>query len=226
MNEQVSDSILKLVPMIDALSGEVFLYLNDGPLKDKLVESYLETEEAHGDILEFEFDASLRIIPAADSAAATIEGRLELDDFLYQTSFTVAELDADETTDLLEQLQPHCPAPSSEQDQPRKNILRKKQGNNLLNIGSASITLGLSQRALKTLIPCSEMRIVEEGGDKSIEGYYWNKGLIARFEALAAQHRQGQRYTDDDAAFVAEQCCDGDMKWARDIIAGFLQHKR
>lgn len=211
--------------MIDALQGEVFFYLNDGPLKNKLVERYLEEEDAHGDILEFEFDASLRIIPAENTTAATIEGRLEMEDFLYQTSFTVADLDADESTDLLEQLQPHCPPPRSEQDKPSKNILRKKQGNDLLNIGGASTALSLSQRALKALIPCSEMRIVEKDGDKSIEGYYWNKELIAKLEALSAQHQQSQRYTDDDAAFVAKQCCDGDIKWARDIIAVFLQHK-
>lgn len=216
---------MNLKQIIAALQGEVFFYLNDGALKDKLVESYLEDEDAHGDILEFEFDASLRIIPAADSTATTIEGRLELDDFLYQASFSVTDLNADETNDLLEQLQPHCPTPSIEQNQPSKNILRKKHGNELHNIGSASTALGLSQRELKALIPCSEMRIIEKDGDKSIEGYYWNKGLIARFAALSTQHQQNQRYTDDDAAFVAEQCCDGDMKWARDIIAVFLQHK-
>lgn len=212
--------------MIAAQQSEVFFYLEDGPLKNKLVGRYLEEDDALADILEFEFDATLRIKPAEHSVAASIEGRIEMDDFDYQTSFSQADLDTDETNDLLEQLRPHCPLENSQQQQPDKNILRKKHGDDLLNIGEASTALGLRQQTLKKLIPCCELRIVETDGVKSIEGYYWKQSLIERFDRIWSQYQQGQRYTKDDAKFVADSCCEGDLKWAKDILATFFRKKK
>ena len=48
--------ISELMAMLDHLQGEVFFFVEDGPLKHKLIERYLEEEESQGDILDFELE--------------------------------------------------------------------------------------------------------------------------------------------------------------------------
>ncbi len=222
---QVSDMISELMAMLGRLRGEVFFFVADGPLKHKLIERYLEEEESHGDILDFEFDASLRIKREAAAAAPAVEGRLEAGDFLYQTLFAVGDFAADEITELLDHLRPLCPSPAKPKARPGRSILRKKKGSGLLNIAAAANALGLSHRTLKTLVPCSEIRIAEEGGDKTIEEYFWEKDLIGRLAALAAAQKEGREANREDVTCIAEWCCDGDRQWARELIAEVLKHR-
>ncbi len=214
-----------LLEMIGGLQGEVFFFVEDGPLKNKLVERYMDEEGAHADILEFDLDSSIRIRWGEGSAAPVFECRLEAGDFEYQSLFSVGDFEADEITELIDRLRPHCPNTIKKEAGPGRNILRKKKGGGFLNISEASKALGLSHSSLKALIPCSEIRIVEEGGDKTIEQYYWTKDLIGRFESLWEKQKEGRGHNSEDVTFIAECCCDGDLPWARDTIAGFLQQR-
>ena len=211
--------------MIGGLQGEMFFYVEDGPLINKLIERYMEEEDAHAEILEFEHNASVRIQPGEGSAAPAFDCRLEAGDFQYRTIFSVGDFAADEITELIDHLRPHCPIPLKKEAGPGRNIIRKKMSNRLLNISAAAKALGLSHRSLKALIPCSEVRIAEEGGDKTIKEYYWEKELIGRFESLSAKQKGGHGYNSEDLTFIAESCCDGDRQWARDCITGFLQQR-
>ncbi len=56
-----SDMNPELTDIVNNLQDEQFFYLEDGPLKDKLIENYLDKEDAHAEILEFEHNASLRL---------------------------------------------------------------------------------------------------------------------------------------------------------------------
>ncbi len=216
---------LQLLEMIRGLQGEAFFFVEDGPLKTKLIDRYLEEQDAHADILEFDLDASVRIPLEKGSAERALKCRLEADDFLYQAVFSVGDFAADEISELIDRLKPHCPAPLKKEAAAGRNILRKKKGKGLLNIAEASKALGLSHRALKALIPCSEIRIAEENGDKTIEQYYWQHDLIGRFETLSAANNEGRRPKSEDVSFIAECCCDGDRQWARDTIDGFLRRR-
>ncbi len=217
--------ISKLVEMINGLKGEVCFFAEDGPLKNKVIERYLEEEDAHADILDFELDASVCIKQGGGTVAPAFECRLEAGDFLYQTFFSLGDFNADEITELIVRLSPHCPGTLKREATPDRNILRKKKGSGLLNISVAAKALGLSHRALKALIPCSEIRIAEKGDEKTIEEYYWDKDLIDRFETLWVKQQEKRGYSGEDLTFIAEDCCDGDRQWARDIIAGFLQQR-
>ena len=64
----MSDMISELLTMLDALQGEPFFYLEDGPLKNRLVESYMEEEDVRAELPDFEHNASLRIKPGANAA--------------------------------------------------------------------------------------------------------------------------------------------------------------
>lgn len=211
--------------MLHSLQGELFFFVEDGPLKHKLIEGYLEEEESEGDILDFELDAALRIKPEEGSAISEIEGRLEAGDFLYQRLFAIEDFAADEIAELLKHLKSHCSAPAKPKAQPTRNILRKKQGSGLLGISAAAATLCLCQRDLKALIPCSEVRIAEKDGDKVIEEYYWEQDLIDRFANLETAHKQGREANREDVTCVAEWCCDGDRQWARDLIDEFIKQR-
>jgi hypothetical protein len=210
--------------MLDRLQGEVFFFVEDGPLKHKLIERYLEEEEAQGDILDFEFDAALRIEHKEGTADAEIEARLEAGDFLYQTNFAIKDFAADEIVELLEYLKPLCPTTPKPKTRPGRSILRKKNGSGLLGISPAANALGLSQGDLKALIPCSEIRIAEQAGDKVIEEYYWEKDLIGKLASLGTAHKEGRQANREDVTCIAEWCCDGDRQWARDLIKEFLKN--
>lgn len=215
----------QLLAMLDSLQGELFFFVEDGPLKHKLMDCYLTEEYPQGDILDFELDAAVRIKRNEDAADVEIEGRLEASDFLFQTLLAIGDFADDEIAELLKHLRPYCGATAKPKTQPTRNILRKKKGSGLLDIRVAATTLGLCQQDLKTLIPCSEIRITEQGGDKAIKEYYWEKDLIGRFATLKAAHKQGREANREDVTCIAEWCCDGDRQWARDLIGEFLKKR-
>jgi hypothetical protein len=215
----------ELQELLDGLQDELFFFLEDGPLKNRLIEKYLE-EEADADILDFELEASVRIKGSGGFDVPVIECRLEADGFQYQMRFLAADFDAAESAELMERLRAHKPAAGEKKSRTGKNILRKRPGNGLLNIAEAATALGLSQRSLKTLIPCSEIRIAEEDGNKTIEEYYWDKELIDSLETICLAKEAGGGVQIEDVTYIAEACCDGDLQWASEVIAGFLQQCR
>ncbi len=215
----------ELIEIIDSLQSEPFFYVADGVLKEGLIARYMAQEAAHAEILEFELNVSIRLRRGEGSVPPGFDCHLETSDFQYQISLALADFADEERVELLEHLRPFHLAPGVKGGGSRKKILRKHKGGGLLNISAAAKGLGLSQRALKTLIPCSETRILSEGGARRIEEYYWDKGLIARFEGIWLKHLERRGYNREDLAFIAENCCDGDRRWARDCITGFLRQR-
>ena len=222
----MSDMISELLTMLDALQGEPFFYLEDGPLKNRLVESYMEEEDVHAELPDFEHNASLRINQGAGAARVRFICRLETGDFSYQTLFSAEDFGGDEIAELLELLRPLCALTGEQKTASGRSIIRKSKDPGLLGISAAATLLCLSPRQLKSLIPCSETRIVTEGGARHIEEYYWDKELIDRFAGLWQRQQEGRGYNDEDLAFIAAGCCDGDRHWARDCIVGFLTRRK
>lgn len=201
---------------------DLFSYLHDGVLKNTLLDRYLDEPDSICDILDFDFDASL-IIERCGEEIATIILRLECDDFLYQTSLDTDTITNEQRLEIEQLVLRH----SAEQrlklpSPPKQNILRKKRGNDLLNIAQTSQALGLSQRKTKELIPCNDLRIVADGAIQTIEEYYWDRQLIQHFTMLKQQHHNTQHYHNEDLLVIAEGCCDGDIKWAQDIVDAYL----
>lgn len=215
----------ELTDIVNNLQNEQFFYLEDGALKDKLIENYLDEEDAHADILEFEHNASLRLRQSEGGPTPIFDCRLETNGFHYQVIWGISDFTDDEATELIDLLRPHCPTAHAHKSGSGKNIIRKKKGDQLLGIAAAAKALELSHRSLKTLIPCSETRIVTEAGNSSIKEYYWDKKLIDRFKTLWLKHQEGCGYNSDDLAYIAESCCAGDYTWARDCIIDFLNKR-
>ncbi|OEU60768.1 MAG: hypothetical protein BA870_12365 [Desulfuromonadales bacterium C00003094] len=125
----------------------------------------------------------------------------------------------------MKHLKPLCPATPKPKALPGRSILRKKNGSGLLGISAAANALGLSQQNLKALIPCSEIRIAEQNGDKVIEEYYWEKDLVGKFASLGVAQKAGREANREDVNYIAEWCCDGDRSWAKDLISEFLKQQ-
>ena len=216
----------ELLKLLDRLQGELFLYLEDGQLKSRLVESYMENEDALVEFLEFDHNASLRIKPKHESTPPVFYCRLETSDFNYQVLLSAEDFTSAEIAELITLLLPFCQINPKQEPTLSRKIIRKKKGSNLLGIAAAAKALGLSHRLLKALIPCSETRIVEKDGAKRIEEYYWDKELIDRFEMLWVKQQEGRGYNREDLTIIATACCDGDQRWARDCIVGFLNQRK
>ncbi len=217
--------ISELLEMVESLDGELFFYLEEGPLTDRIIERYMEKEDAHAEILEFEHNLSLRVKQGDSLTAPSFDCRLETLDFQYRIIFAGEDFAAAEISELIDYLRPYSACSHKHTPGRDRSIIRKKQGSELLNIAVAAKSLGLSHRSLKSLIPCTETRIVEKDGSKSIEEYYWDKVLIDRFENLGMKQQEGCGYNREDLAFIAESCCDGDYRWAHDCISSFLRQR-
>lgn len=216
----------ELTEILNNLHGEQSFYLEDGTLKDKLIANYMDEEDAHAEILECEHNTSLRIRQSEGTPTPLFDCRLEASDFQYQVIWGITDFTADEATELIDRLRPYAPITPRQKSSPAKNIVRKKKGDQLLGIAAAATALELSHRSLKTLIPCSETRIVTEAGNTAIKEYYWEKALIERFKNLWLKQQTGRGYNSDDLTHVAESCCAGDRQWARDCISDFLNQRR
>ncbi|WP_156826978.1 hypothetical protein [Geopsychrobacter electrodiphilus] len=218
--------IPELLKMLKNLQTDQFFYIETGPLKSRLIDTYLAEADAHDEILDFEHSVTLRIKRTQGLAISEFVLRLEAGDFEYQRVLAVQDFTADEIGELLDHLRPLCLPLAPPATGLSRTIVRKKPGQALLNISTTAKILGLTPRQLKSLIPCSETRIVEEDGVKSIKEYYWDRGLVSRFEALWIKQQAGRGYNNEDLCFIAENCCDGDRRWAHDCISGFLNQRK
>ena len=212
----------ELLEIISGLESETSFCVGDGALKEGLLGRSMAQEGAHEEIHEFELNASLRINGTKGSEVPSFAGYLEARDFQYRADLTLADFSDDEAAELLDLLRPYKRTGDIGAGKPRKNIIRKQKSGELANIVVATRRLGLSQRTLKSLIPCSETRIVKEGTERRIEEYYWDNQVIARFESLGLKQQERRGYNREDINFIATHCCDGDRDWARDCITRFL----
>ena len=80
--------------------------------------------------------------------------------------------------------------------------------------GPASARLKVSPEWLKRVVPCTDYSYEEIDGKKYIREYYWSRQLIDRLFKI-----KSTKTTPEDLQFVAKECCEGDLEWARDLIA-------
>lgn len=94
-----------------------------------------------------------------------------------------------------------------------KVIVRKKPVDGMLNIQQAAQKLGCSQSFLKEKIPCTDYSYKDVNGKKEIKEFYWSQILIDRLSHLKLNGAKAE-----DVNYIARECCDGDYKWAKDIL--------
>lgn len=126
---------------------------------------------------------------------------------------TLSALSDDAIRDLDEQLTRHVLLhPKRSEDVSPKVIIRKNV-NGMLDIHQAAQKLGRSQLFLKNKIPCSENTYHEVNGKQELKEYYWTRQLI---NCLCDIQVNGA--TAENRKYITEECCEGDSKWAEEIV--------
>lgn len=213
----MSQHLKNVLSLLEQVHGHAYFKIGEGALKEDLTRVILETAE--GDLAStlsrssFNLEASVAH-PEAD-AEAVIGFSVDYPGGPYRSEAPLARLSnaaLDELAGCLERLgEPvaaDAPAPS-------KVIVRKKEEeHDHHDKESAAARLKVSPQWLKSVIPCTEYSYDEIDGRKYIRDYFWSRDLIERLLKIKTA-----KATPEDLQFVAKECCDGDVDWARELIA-------
>jgi hypothetical protein len=205
----------KLLETIDqrlnALHGQAFFKLHAGLLKDRLLQEVIG-------------------VVTGDLAEAVAAGNCELEVSVFSqdgdspmVSFTVNHPGVAETFrlpasglahDVLEDLIGHLTRLVEQQTQETPvDGQNKPLHPDYHEQDAASARLRVSPDWLKRIVPCTDYRYEEIDGKKYVREYYWSKPLIERLFKIKCN-----KTTPEDLQFVAKECCEGDVDWARDLI--------
>jgi hypothetical protein len=95
----------------------------------------------------------------------------------------------------------------------KKVIIRKKSSAEMLDIRQSAQKLGCSTNFLKSLIPCTDYSYCEINGKTEIKEFYWSRKLIERLSHIKLNGTEA-----NDVKYIADECCDGDSMWAKEIV--------
>lgn len=95
-----------------------------------------------------------------------------------------------------------------------KHVVRRKPEGDHHEKGAAAARLKVTPEWLKSVVPCTDYSYDEIDGKKYIREYYWSKDLIERLFRI-----KSSKTTPEDLQYVAQECCHGDLDWARELIA-------
>lgn len=196
------------------LQGQAFFRPQAGQLKERLTQEVLQAvgEDLAETLSQGPFDLEVTVLcPDGDSHPVV--------------SFTVDYPGVDHTSQIaitaltdasLEDLDGYLVRLSedAQTDSNVKTLLRKKQDADYQEKGPASARLKVSPEWLKRVVPCTDYSYEEIEGKKYIREYYWSKELIERLFKI-----KSTKTTPEDLQYVAKECCEGDLEWARDLIA-------
>jgi len=215
----------KLVKIICDLEVAPFFYVDQGLLKEKFLSHYLKEEGVSSDIFDFNLQASIQICREYGQHRPTFQCQLEYDAFVYCVEFNIDDFDNNEIEELTEYLAEYPKRKHQKNQQQKKTILRRNIKENLLNISEAAKILVIPQKTLKTLIPCSDVCVLDNETGKSLGGFYWENELIYRLRDLRELNHGTDALKKEDVSFICEHCCDGYLSWAHDVIRNFLDYQ-
>lgn len=206
----------KVSELLSTLHGHAYFRPKEGPLFRSLSERVLD--EAEGELAEElarGFDLEVSVGRHEGAGGAMVSFSVDGPDELYDGEIALNELPDDALEDLAgylarqaEEAMPPEPAVAG------KNVVRRRPEGDHHQKDAASARLKVSPEWLKSVIPCTDYSYDEIDGKKYIRDYFWSKELIERLFKIKCT-----KITPEDLQYVADECCEGDMDWARDLIA-------
>jgi len=199
------------------LHGHAYFRVENGPLKECLIQAILDAAEGElaEKLSERCFDLEVNIGHQEGDSEPAVGYSVDYPGVVYRSELGVSQLPEPALEDLagylarmVEQAGPAEPAAAA------ANLVRKKQEHDHHEKEAAAARLKVSPQWLKSVVPCTEYSYDEIDGKKYIREYYWSKELIERLFKIKCT-----KTTPEDLQFVAKECCDGDVEWARDLIA-------
>lgn len=202
---------------LEQLRGHAYFRPEDGPLKERLSEAVLDAleGEAAEELSERPFDLEVSIGQQEGDSDVTVGFSVDHHGVVHTSEIALTALADDALEDLAGYLarlvESAAPAEATAEG---KALVRKKLETESHEKTTASARLKVSPQWLKSVIPCTDYTYDEIDGKKIIREYYWSKELIERLFKIKCT-----KTTPEDLQYVAMECCEGDLDWARDLIA-------
>ena len=202
--------------LLSKLQGHVYFRPAAGGLADGLKQAALDCAngELAEELAEGEFGLEVSIGSPDGDSELFITFSVDRPGILHSSQIALSQLSDDALEDLagyLERLMPDAePADSGT----GKHVVRKKPEGDHHEKVAASARLKVTPEWLKSVVPCTDYSYDEIDGKKYIREYYWSKELIERLFKI-----KSSKTTPEDLQYVAQECCHGDLDWARDLIA-------
>lgn len=215
--DMTSKHLETITDVLATLHGHAYFRPQEGPLKERLTQAVLDAVagEIAEELGEGSFDMEVSIGRQEEDNEAAVTCGVDHHGTVHTTQMAVALLADDALEDLAGYLaRLGGNAAPAETTAAGKALLRKKPEMDHHEKGPASLRLKVSPEWLKSVIPCTEYSYDEIDGKKYIREYYWSRELIERLFKI-----KSTKTTPEDLQYVAKECCEGDLDWARDLIA-------
>ena len=207
-----------MIELLKKLRADVAFRPDAGVFRSKLLERAIDNADEKSAEL---FSAHNCDIQVSISSRTIEEGviRFVVDSDLGEQSLEcdLSVLNDGETRDLTEQLSRLIAEQSPPETHGAPKTIIRKNVNGMLDTHQAAQKLGCSQIFLKSKIPCTDYTYREVDGKKEIIEYYWSMNLIER---LCQIKLNGAK--TEDVKYIAEECCEGDCKWAEEILVSLV----
>ena len=203
--------------LLEQLHGHGYFRPEAGPLKARLTEAVLAVleEDVLEGLSEQPIDLEVSVGRQEGDDEVVIGISVDLPGLSHASELPLKALADDALEDLAGYLarlvESSAPAVTAEEG---KALLRKKMEADSHEQTAASARLKVTPQWLKSVIPCTDYSYDEIDGKKFIREYYWSKELIERLFKI-----KSSKTTPEDLQYVAKECCEGDLDWARDLIA-------
>ncbi|TSK08925.1 MAG: hypothetical protein FPO08_06415 [Geobacter sp.] len=212
-----SQYLQSVTNQLNNLHGHAYFRVTDGPLKECLTGIILDAAE--GDLAEQlsdgRFDLEVSVGVQEGDSEATIDFRVDRPGVIYRADAQVSNLSEAALEDLTRYLAHLAQETPVVEDKAEGGVIvRKKVEHDHHEKEAAAARLKVTPQWLKSVIPCTEYSYDEIDGKKYIREYYWSRDLIERLFKIKTM-----KATPEDVQYVAQECCDGDVDWARDLIA-------
>lgn len=205
-----------IAEMLDELGGSASIRFKDGPFHTRIIDqmSY-ELDQLCEDPEEIAFDVVVNIKKDGNPKQISICLSAISFNFDLSSELSASELSSEEIKAIRNRLSMLIKQERSKEKtcKPRV-IVRKNASHQSYDIHVAAQKLNVSRDWLKKVIPCSHCRYEEKNGKKTIEEYFWSKELIERLYKI-----RHSRPEEADYEYIADNCCEGDLGWAHEIVA-------
>ena len=217
----ISRHIDTITDCLATMNGQAFFRPQTGALQERLKQGVLD--DAGSELAETpsdgEFGLEVSVACQEGDSQPTVSFRVDRPGVVHSSQVAVTLLADDALEDLagyLLRLSENVGenAPSEEAPVAGGTPSRDKADTDYHEKGPASARLKVSPEWLKRIVPCTDYSYEEIDGKKYIREYYWSKDLIERLFKI-----KSTKTTPEDLQYVAAECCEGDLEWARDLIA-------
>lgn len=202
---------------LSQLHGHVYFRPQEGALAERLKQAVLDsvTGELAEELAEGGFGLEVSVGSQEGEGEPALSVSVDRPGISHSLQLAVSELSEAALEDLADYLARLAPgAAPAEPTVAGKHVLRRKPEGDHHEKGPASARLKVSPEWLKSVVPCTDYSYDEIDGKKYIREYYWSKELIERLFRIKCT-----KTTPEDLQYVAQECCHGDLEWARDLIA-------